>query len=268
MPALTTSLRGGVNVVVEVRTLDHAVHNGMYGGPVPDALTALCPAAGDPARRARRRGRRRAGRAARPTRLDLTEDRFRADAGVLDGVQLIGTGTLTSRLWAGPAIRVIGIDAPPVDSAADDARAPAPGPSSRCASAPGDDAHARARRAGQTIWTRTPLGRQVDGDARASRSRPFAASTPGPAYAAARAASRTPGASRRSRSASAARSTSSQPSRSASRTLRSSSPASRIPDTRAHGANESLHLADFERACLAEVLLLRGLAALPHSDGG
>jgi acetylornithine deacetylase/succinyl-diaminopimelate desuccinylase-like protein len=31
------------------------------------------------------------------------------------------------------------------------------------------------------------------------------------------------------------------------------------PDTRAHAANESLHLGDFERACLAEVLLLRGL---------
>jgi len=31
------------------------------------------------------------------------------------------------------------------------------------------------------------------------------------------------------------------------------------PDTRAHGANESLHLATFERACLAEALLLRDL---------
>jgi hypothetical protein len=32
------------------------------------------------------------------------------------------------------------------------------------------------------------------------------------------------------------------------------------PDTRAHGANESLHLAMFERACLAETLLLHRLA--------
>jgi acetylornithine deacetylase/succinyl-diaminopimelate desuccinylase-like protein len=33
------------------------------------------------------------------------------------------------------------------------------------------------------------------------------------------------------------------------------------PDTRAHGANESLHLAEFERACVAEALLL---ARLPY----
>ena len=32
------------------------------------------------------------------------------------------------------------------------------------------------------------------------------------------------------------------------------------PDTRAHGANEGLHLAEFARVCLAEALLLRNLA--------
>ncbi len=31
------------------------------------------------------------------------------------------------------------------------------------------------------------------------------------------------------------------------------------PDTRAHGTNEGLHLAEWERACLAEVLLLARL---------
>jgi acetylornithine deacetylase/succinyl-diaminopimelate desuccinylase-like protein len=38
------------------------------------------------------------------------------------------------------------------------------------------------------------------------------------------------------------------------------------PGTRAHGANESLHLAVFERACLAETLLLRNLANIPGHD--
>jgi len=35
------------------------------------------------------------------------------------------------------------------------------------------------------------------------------------------------------------------------------------PDTRAHGANESLHLDDFERACVAEAVLLARLGAAP-----
>ena len=36
------------------------------------------------------------------------------------------------------------------------------------------------------------------------------------------------------------------------------------PDTRAHGANESLHLGEFERVCVAEAVLLERLGALPR----
>ena len=112
VPALTTSLRGGVSVVVEVATLRHAVHNGVYGGPVPDALTALA-GCWPPCTTSRGDVAVRGLVAARtPTRSTSPRSGWRADAGVLDGVRLIGSGSLTSRLWRGPALSVVGIDAP------------------------------------------------------------------------------------------------------------------------------------------------------------
>jgi len=36
------------------------------------------------------------------------------------------------------------------------------------------------------------------------------------------------------------------------------------PDARAHGANESLHLGEFEKVCVAEAVLLARLGALPR----
>jgi acetylornithine deacetylase/succinyl-diaminopimelate desuccinylase-like protein len=44
-----------------------------------------------------------------------TEAEFRELAEVADGIPLIGTGTLGSRVWSGPAITVIGVDVPSVE---------------------------------------------------------------------------------------------------------------------------------------------------------
>ncbi|HET8959225.1 M20/M25/M40 family metallo-hydrolase [Nocardioides sp.] len=257
VPALTTSLRGGVNVVVEVRTLEHAVHNGAYGGPVPDALTALARLLatlhddrGDVAV---------AGLSRSDTDpLDLTDDQLRTDAGVLDGVHLIGTGTLTSRLWTGPALSVIGIDAPSVDEAG---MVLVPWARARIALriGPGDDAAAARDAVVAHLRDHAPWGAAVSVSA-GEPVAPYSAETSGPAYAAARAAFAdawgTPpveigvGGSIGFLAPFAA-----------------AFPDAEIlvtgiedPDTRAHAPNESLHLADFERACLAEALLLERLA--------
>jgi acetylornithine deacetylase/succinyl-diaminopimelate desuccinylase-like protein len=260
VPALTTTLRGGVNVVVEVRTLRHALHNGAYGGPIPDALTALARLLatlhdehGDVAVAGLSRGD------ADP--LDLTEEQLRADAGVLDGVRLIGSGTLTSRLWTGPALSVIGIDAPTVDEAGMVLL-----PSARARLAlrigPGDDAAAARDAVVSHLRSNAPWGASVSVTA-GEPVAPYSAETSGPAYAAARAAFEeawgTPpveigvGGSIGFLAPFAA-----------------AYPAAEIlvtgiedPDTRAHSPNESLHLADFERACVAEALLLERLAQSP-----
>jgi acetylornithine deacetylase/succinyl-diaminopimelate desuccinylase-like protein len=115
-PVITTSLRGDCDVTVEVRTLESARHSGDFGGPVPDALSALA--------RVLATLHDEAGDVAVPG-LDggewqgapLDEERFRRSAGVVPGVELLGTGTLSSRLWSRPAISVLGIDAPAVRDA-------------------------------------------------------------------------------------------------------------------------------------------------------
>ena len=110
-PALTTSLRGVVACVVEVRTLDHAVHSGEYGGAVPDALTVLARALAT--LHDERGGVAIPGLAQGPADpLDLTDEELRSWAGVRPGVQLIGDGGLTERMWTRPAISILGIDAP------------------------------------------------------------------------------------------------------------------------------------------------------------
>src|SRR6478736_2891617 len=115
-PALTTTLRGGVRCVVRVETLDHSVHSGMFGGAAPDAVTALIRLLGtlhDDDGNVAVQGLDE-GTAAE---LDYDEARFRGESGLLDGVGLIGSGSILTRLWNKPSITTIGMDVTSVDKA-------------------------------------------------------------------------------------------------------------------------------------------------------
>ncbi|MGN6246646.1 MAG: dipeptidase [Motilibacteraceae bacterium] len=260
-PALTTSLRGLVDAVVEVRTLEHAVHSGMYGGPVPDALTALV--------RLLATLHDEDGNVAVPglvtgaaDPLDLTEDQLRADAGVVDGVRLIGSGSLTERLWTRPAVAVIGIDAPTVAHASN-TLVPVARAKVSLRLGPGDDSRRAMDALVAHLEGSAPWGAQVTVH-RGSAGEPFQGSGSGPAYDAAHRAFGT------AWDGTAPVHTGVGGSIPFIAAFAEQFPAAEIlvtgvedPDSRAHGADESLHLGEFARVCLAEALLLRELAAPP-----
>ena len=256
-PGITTSLRGLVDCVVEVRTLDHAVHSGMYGGPVPDALSALArllatlhDERGVPAVLGRATG-------ARPS-LDMSEDEFRHESGALSDVILTGDGSITERLWMRPSISVLGIDAPSVDRASNQL-VPVARAKVSMRLAPGDDPGAALEALAKHLESNAPWGARVTVE-RGAEGRPFAVDTSHPAFGAARAAM--------------AEAWGTEPvDMGAGGTIpfvaafAESFPGAALlltgvedPDTRAHGENESLHLGEFARACLAETLLLKKLA--------
>ena len=113
-PAVTVSLRGVADVIVRVDALASGLHSGSFGGAAPDALAALV------AMLATLRDRRGNSTV---RGLDNTQvwpgapypaETFRADAGVLDGVSLLGDGTVADMVWSRPAVTILGIDCPPV----------------------------------------------------------------------------------------------------------------------------------------------------------
>jgi acetylornithine deacetylase/succinyl-diaminopimelate desuccinylase-like protein len=177
---------------------------------------------------------------------------------VLDGVRLTGTGALTDRLWAGPAIAVTGIDAPSV-AAASNTLVPVARAKVSMRVAPGDDPAAAREALVAHLEAHAPWGARVSVQPGALAA-PFAARAGGRAYRCAHSAlSEAWG-----RPAVDAGAGGSIPFVTAYAGL---FPDAEIlitgvedPATQAHGANESLHLATFERACLAEALLLRNVA--------
>lgn len=113
-PTLTTSLRGVADLVVTVETAGTVLHSGMFGGPAPDALAALVKMLDtlrDDAGNTTIDGLATTGSW---TGADYPADRFRTDAQILDGVDLLGDGTVADMLWARPTVTILGIDCPPV----------------------------------------------------------------------------------------------------------------------------------------------------------
>jgi acetylornithine deacetylase/succinyl-diaminopimelate desuccinylase-like protein len=113
VPAITTTLRGLASLEFEVRTLDHAVHSGMYGGAVPDAMLALVRILGslwDENGSVTISGLI----SAEDSNLDYSETQLRSDSGLLPSTLPIGTGPILPRIWTKPALTLIGLDYPTV----------------------------------------------------------------------------------------------------------------------------------------------------------
>jgi acetylornithine deacetylase/succinyl-diaminopimelate desuccinylase-like protein len=258
VPALTTTLRGLVNCIVEVRTLAHSVHSGMYGGIAPDALTVLSRLlgtlhddSGDVAVE---------GLVSGPAAdLDYPADRVRAESSLLDGVQLIGTGSVVERLWTKPALAVTGIDAPGAAHASNTLVASARAKIS-LRLAPGDDCRRALDALTGHLHRAVSWGAHVEVTG-VDLGEPFAIDAVGPAFDAARSAFA------EAWDGTAPVDTGVGGSIPFIAQFAEAYPNAAIlvtgvedPDTRAHGANESLHLGEFARVCLAEALLLDRLA--------
>jgi acetylornithine deacetylase/succinyl-diaminopimelate desuccinylase-like protein len=158
-PAFTTSLRGLAECIVEVRTLDHGLHSGVYGGVVPDALTALCRLLAtlhdDQGNVAV------AGLATAPApELEYPLERLREESGILDGVDWIGSGSIVERMWCKPAISVIALDAPTVAQASN-TLIPTARAKISARVAPGDDASQALAALIKHLEDHVPWGVQV-----------------------------------------------------------------------------------------------------------
>jgi acetylornithine deacetylase/succinyl-diaminopimelate desuccinylase-like protein len=260
-PALTTTLRGMIRVVVTVTTLDHGIHSGMFGGPVPDAITALVRLlatmhddTGNVAVAGLKEGV--------AADLDYDEARLRAESGLLDGVDLIGSGSILSRIWTKPSITTIGIDAPTVATSSN-TLVPTASAKISMRLAPDEFDLDGFEALKKHLLDHAPWGARVEVHLD-DRGNGFAAHAQGPVYDQARAAF--------------ADAWGVQPvdigvggSIPFVAAFAEKFPQAAIlvtgvedPDARAHGANESLHLGEFEKVCVAEAVLLARLGALPR----
>ncbi|MHA7220661.1 M20/M25/M40 family metallo-hydrolase [Arthrobacter sp. MDT1-48-3] len=260
VPALTTSLRGLVDGTIEVQVLDHAVHSGMFGGPVLDAPTLLARLiatlhddAGDVAVAGLEGGDHAS--------VDYAEQDYRADASVLDGVELAGTGSIASRLWHKPALSIIGMDIPSV-ALSSNTLLPRARAKFSLRLAPGQDPQAAMEAVRRHVESHAPFGAKVTFMPGETGS-PFRTDTSEPASRLALEALEEAWGVKPVEAGMGG-------SIPFIADLTELFPSAQIlitgvedPDSRAHSANESLHLDEFRKAVLAEAILLARI-----NDGG
>ncbi|MFD8986260.1 dipeptidase [Streptomyces sp. NPDC059564] len=181
LPTVTATLRGMTLVKVKIDTLGGNLHSGMFGGVAPDALAALIRLLDS--LRAADGSTTVDGLAADAVweGLQYPEADFRADARVLDGVGLIGEGTIADRLWARPAVTVLGIDCPPVIGATPSVHASA-GALISLRVPPGVDTTEAIKLLEAHLVAHTPWQAKLELEV-VGQGQPFQADTTSPAYA-------------------------------------------------------------------------------------
>jgi acetylornithine deacetylase/succinyl-diaminopimelate desuccinylase-like protein len=268
-PSLTYLLRGLVDCEVSVAALDHPVHSGMYGGPVPDPLTGLTKLLaaatdehGEPAVPGFTDDLETptADERARIAALDFDEGRFRGEAGLLDGVELAGNPSVypLERLWLRPHATIIGLDAQPVAGSSNTIPASARARLS-VRLGPGQDPVRARELLCQWLSANAPWGLATEVTPGAAGNA-FAADPEHPASAA---GARALGAAYGSPAVFTGLGGSIPfvaPFVEAFGGVPALLTGVEDPDTRAHGIDESLHLDDWRRACLGEAYLLDELA--------
>jgi cysteinylglycine-S-conjugate dipeptidase len=255
VPAITTTLRGLASIEFEVRTLDHAVHSGMYGGAVPDAMLALVKILGsmwDVNGSVTISGLF----SAENSDLNYSEAQLRADSGLLPSTSTIGTGPILPRIWTKPALTLIGLDYPTV-ALSSNTLVPSVRAKLSLRIAPGDDPERALESLKGHILAHNTLGAEITFGA-AELGKPFSLGESGWAKTLAE------------QSLSLAFGEKSVDigiggSIPFIADLERVFPKAQVlvtgvedPDSRAHSPNESLHLEGFQSAILAQLLFLLG----------
>ncbi|AGK75584.1 MULTISPECIES: dipeptidase [Streptomyces] len=259
LPTVTATLRGMTMLRVQLDTLEGNLHSGQFGGAAPDALAAMIQLL---ASLRDEHGTTTVDGLTGDTDWDglqYPEAEFRQDAKVLDGVELIGTGTVADRIWARPAVTVVGIDCPPVVGATPSVQASARAQVSLRVP-PGHDAAEATKLLTAHLESHAPWGARVSVE-QVGQGQPFRADTSSPAYTA------MAGAMRDAYPGQEMQSSGMGGSIPLCNTLASLYPQAEIlliglsePEAQIHAVNESVSPEELERMSVAEALFLHNYA--------